>query len=308
MQASASKGTEQCDRSNPIIGFRKSAALPDAQYFYARPSSPEPDAPVLVAVHGISRNAREQAQSFARYCNSLGCMVVAPFFPHDRFPKYQQLGVSQKHTYPRPDLALNAILEDVAKLTGVNTARVFMFGYSGGGQFVHRYALVHPHRVIAAALGAPGWYTFPELRAPFPRGLRLNSGEAGFSLDHDEALKVPMAVFVGMQDLSRDKTLNTLRKIDSHQGRTRFERGQRWVAAMRDAARDRGLDTRYEFCGLEDCGHSFTECVVTGRMDDKALEFLMSVATPTLKADTNTVGPVRSTEQQSESTPELADH
>lgn len=274
MQAAARTGTVQYEQSEPIIGFRKCAASPDAQYFYARPSAPVRNTPVLVSVHGISRNAREQARAFAQCCTSLGWVVVAPFFPRDRFPKYQQPGTSKKQNYPRSDLILNAILDEVADLMGAATERVYMFGYSGGGQFVHRYAFLHPERVIAAALGAPGWYTFPDWKSPFPRGLRAGAGKAGLSFDRDEVLRVPIAVFVGAQDLDRDKSLNRSPKIDGQQGRTRVERARRWIAAMQNAARTGGFNTRYEFRELEGCGHSFTECVRAGQMDAKAIEFL----------------------------------
>ena len=280
MQHTAHNEKSPFGRSDAIVGFRTCQAMPDAQYFYARPSRPTQDAPVLVSVHGISRNAREHVRTFAQYCNSLGWVVVAPLFPADRFPKYQQLDFARKHDYSRPEPALNAILDEITKLTGANTERIYMFGFSGGGQFVHRYAMVNPHRVIAAALGAPGWYTFPDPGAPFPRGLHINARETGFRLEEKSMFGVPAAVFVGTQDIDRDKTLNTSPKIDAQQGRTRLERGRRWVAAMRATAQSHGLDTCYDFCELEGCGHSFTECMVTGRMNVRALEFLISATAP----------------------------
>jgi dienelactone hydrolase len=286
MQHTAQNETGPLDRSDAIVGFRTCQAMPDAQYFYARPSKPAQDAPVLVSVHGISRNAREHVQTFAQYCSSLGWVVVTPLFPADLFPKYQQLGFARRHARPRPDLALNAILDEITALTGANTEKVYMFGFSGGGQFVHRYAMVNPHRVIAAALGAPGWYTFPDTGAPFPRGLSINAKEVGFRLEGESMFGVPTAVFVGTQDLGRDETLNASPKIDDRQGRTRPERGRRWIAAMRAAARSRGLDTRYEFRELQGCGHSFTECMVTGRMDARALEFLIGAAAATTNSGT----------------------
>lgn len=285
MQHTAPNETAPRDRSDAIVGFRTCRAVPDAQYFYARPSKPTHDAPVLVSVHGISRNAREHVQIFAQYCNSLGWIVVAPLFSADQFPKYQQLGFARKRVHPRSDLALNAILDEVTALTGANTERVYMFGYSGGGQFVHRYAMANPRRVVAAALGAPGWYTFPDPGTPFPRGLRINAKDTRFRFEEESVLRVPTAVFVGAQDLDRDDSLNTSLKIDDQQGRTRPERGRRWVAAMRAAAQSHGLGTRYEFSELDGCGHSFTECMVTGRMDARVLEFLISATVPLTNLD-----------------------
>jgi len=270
------------------IRFQTCTSWTGAEFYLALPKTVSENTPVLVSVHGISRNAREHAQTFAKHCNNLGWVVVAPLFTASRFPRYQRLGYSGKHNHPRPDLALNAILDEVTERTGARTGSVYMFGYSGGGQFVHRYAMVHPNRVIAAALGAPGWYTFPDLGAPFPRGLRIDAGKAGFQLDWTRALRVPTAVFVGGQDLGRDGTLNTAQKIDDQQGRTRPERGRRWIAAMREAARLHGLETRYEFCELAGCGHSFTDCISTGQLDSRVLEFLTRAGmTTTLQSARN---------------------
>jgi len=270
-------------RTNPaeaMIQFRTCEAWPDAKYYLALPETLNQNTPVLVSVHGISRNAREHAQTFARYCNSLGWAVVAPLFTSSRFPRYQQLGFARKGSHPRSDMALNAILDDVTELTGTCTDRVYMFGYSGGGQFVHRYAMTTPHRVIAAVLGVPGWFTFPNQGVPFPRGLRVNAHQDGLQLDWQCALDIPTAVFVGAQDLDRDESLNTAQKIDDQQGRTRPERGRRWSAAMRAAARFHGLDTRHEFCELEGCGHSFADCISIGRLDVRALDFLIRARIP----------------------------
>ncbi len=293
-EISDASGRSQADQPMPIandetgraksaeatIQFRTCQSWPAAQYYLALPKTLNHNTPVLVSVHGISRNAREHAKTFAKYCNNLGWAVVSPLFVASRFPKFQQLGFSRKHEHPRPDFALNAILDEVAEETGARTDRVYMFGYSGGGQFAHRYAMVNPHRVIAAALGAPGWFTFPDQGAPFPRGFLMKAHNAGFRLEWDLALGVPTAVFVGKQDLDRDDSLNTAQKIDDQQGRTRPERGRRWVAAMRAAAQFHGFDTSYEFCELEDCGHSFAKCISIGKLDVRVLDFLIRAGMP----------------------------
>ena len=287
---------EENRRTKPSVApirFRTCESWPDARYYLALPKILNENTPVLVSVHGISRNAREHAETFAKYCNNLGWAVVAPLYTACRFPKYQKLGYDRKHNYPRPDLALNAILGEVNEQTGIRTDRVYMFGYSGGGQFVHRYILTNPRRVIAATLGAPGWYTFPDLGAPFPRGLQLNANKAGFRLEWEQALRIPTAVFVGRQDVDRDDALNTGKKIDDQQGRTRSERGHRWIAAMQAAARSQGLDTRYEFSEIEECGHSFAECISNGRLGLKSLDFQIRAGLPakspvTLQGDSRT--------------------
>jgi poly(3-hydroxybutyrate) depolymerase len=54
------------------------------------------------------------------------------------------------------------IVAEVLSLTNASPGPLHLSGYSGGGQFVHRFMLVHPGRVARVAVGAAGWYTFPD--------------------------------------------------------------------------------------------------------------------------------------------------
>ncbi|MDX1606735.1 MAG: hypothetical protein R3202_11120, partial [Candidatus Competibacterales bacterium] len=103
---------------------RRLAGHPWQKYFLYQPSDCTEGAPVLVVVHGISRNARAQAQAFASLAERFGVVVVAPLFPRTRFPRYQQLGISRGAIYPRPDQALGQILQEVGRLTGARTGRI----------------------------------------------------------------------------------------------------------------------------------------------------------------------------------------
>ena len=264
--------------SQPKIQYRTCTQWPQAGYFIALPDTVNETTPVFVAIHGISRNAREQVAVFSQYCTRLGWIVVAPLFTKGDFRKYQQPGISNKKRGARADLSLNAILDEVTTLTKASTDRVYMFGYSGGAQFVHRYIMAYPDRVCAAALGAAGWYTFPDLDKAYPYGLGANSELSELSLIPELFLSVPMMVLVGTQDDKRDSSLNMSERIDRQQGQTRLERGQRWIESMRNAARSYGLDTRYEFRQIKECGHSFVQCVSMGKMDWQIMAFLTDSA------------------------------
>ena len=124
---------------------------------------------VLITVHGISRNAEEQMCAFMADAEQHDTLLIAPIFDTARFRDYQRLG--RAGCGPRSDLALQRILREVALLTGADCSQPDMFGYSGGGQFVHRYAFAHPLRVRKAVLGAPGWYSLPNPKQRFPYGM-----------------------------------------------------------------------------------------------------------------------------------------
>ena len=274
--AEADCGVPVSGRNSGQMLVRYLAKDPRQQYFLYVPELVRPGAKVMVVVHGISRNAREQVQHFSCLAKERGVFVVGPSFPRDRFPDYQRLGLHGRGE--RSDLTVRKILAEVARLTGADVRRIYLFGYSGGGQFVHRYAMAYPQGVAAAAIGAAGWYTFPDFSARYPRGLKLSAEAPVVSFQEKEFLKIPMAVFVGERDFRRGTELKRSRAVDRQQGLTRIERGYRWIKAMEASARNHGLSTRYEFKVLSRTGHSFVDGMRRGGMGEKVFDFLFGTS------------------------------
>ena len=260
-------------------------------YFVYVPEQALEGAPVLVTVHGISRNARAHAKAFSRLADRYGVVVVAPLFNEPRFPGYQRLGISRRQDGPRPDRVLDAILSEVGAATGARTDRFYLSGFSGGGQFAHRYAMAHPERGIAVAIGAPGWYTFPDASTRYPRGTMMPNRDGLPQLNAVDFLRVPMAVFVGEHDDQRDPALRRTRRVDAQQGLTRMKRARRWVDAMRSAAAKHGYGTRYEFHVLSGCGHSFRQCMRRGDLGWRIFEFLFAAPARRTGVSANTAMP-----------------
>lgn len=242
------------------------------QYFLYIPQRGGARAKVFVSVHGISRNAIEHAERFSVFAETYGVVVVAPYFPEDRYPDYQRLGRKGE----RADKVLDSIVGEVARLTGADTRKLYLFGYSGGAQFVHRYMLAYPQRVARVVLGAPGWYTFPDATQAFPKGIRVTQGLTDIEFRPEQFLQVPVCVLVGENDDQRDNELNQSPRIDTLQGKTRIERGRRWVEAMTSQAKVHGLQTPYHFELLPDSSHSFSVSMRRGAMGMKTFDFLFS--------------------------------
>ena len=257
------------------IALRHLASAPEQRYFLYRPPRAGAGARVLVVVHGISRNAEEHAHRFKRLAKQYGIVLVAPLFPKATFPDYQRLGQSGKGG--RPDRVLRALLDEVGALTGADVSRVYLFGYSGGGQFVHRYAMAYPDQVAAVAVGAAGWYTFPDPAARFPHGLKTRSGSLKLRFKPAAFLKVPMAALVGERDVRRGSERPELKQsatVDVQQGLTRLERGRHWIEAMRAAAAAHGLTTAYRYEVLPHASHSFKASMKRGHLGQRAFDFL----------------------------------
>lgn len=245
------------------ILVRALAGEPEQHYYLYVPRSACAHARVLVSVHGISRNALEHTRRFAPLAENYGVILVAPLFEEGPFPDYQRLGIKGR----RADHALGRILVEVAQLSGASTERFYLFGYSGGGQFAHRYAMAHPERVAGLAVGAAGWYTFPDPLQRFPYGTAANLALPDLRFSPERFLRIPTTVMVGENDVARGAALRQSARVDAQQGTSRRERAARWIAAMREAARARGLDTRYEFVVLPRARHTFRGSVARGEMD-----------------------------------------
>ncbi|MEQ1812971.1 MAG: hypothetical protein ABL860_00750 [Candidatus Nitrotoga sp.] len=234
------------------------------------------NAPVFITVHGISRNAREHARRFAPFAERYGVILVAPVFSQDRFPDYQRLG--RKGKGERADIALNNIIDEVGRLTGAKTDKLFLFGYSGGAQFVHRYAMVHSDRVAKLVLGAPGWYTFPDPTVKFPRGIAQTKSLPDVTFDPKNFLTIDTCVLVGERDTRQDAALNKSAKIVQQQGENRRTRGGQWVAVMMAAARSHGFETPYTFKTVPFSRHSFSQSMRRGKMGEMVFECLFGTA------------------------------
>ena len=223
-------------------------------------------APPIVAVHGIRRRAREQAELLARRAFAAGRPVIAPVFDADRWPRYQQVV-----RRGRADLALLSLLDALRREGIWRTRQVELSGFSGGAQFAHRFTLLHSALVTRLTTTAAGWYTFPD-RSPFPYGLapRLDRTDPWAACDAEALarfLRLPIQVCVGADDNVRDANTRRGREIDAQQGRTRLQRATRWAKALEHAALELGIQPRVTFIALSACGHSFRQCVERGGLD-----------------------------------------
>jgi pimeloyl-ACP methyl ester carboxylesterase len=231
---------------------------------------------MFVAVHGISRNALEHARAFAIHAEARGVVLVAPRFDAGRLPHYQRLGTG---TGPaRADLALVRIAAEVSRLTGAPDDRMYLYGHSGGAQFVHRFAMAHPHAVARYALSAAGQYTLPDTSLAFPLGTGATSRLPGVRFDARRFLRVPGLVLVGDRDTRRDPSLPQSRRLDRLLGRTRAERARNWAFAMTVAARRLGYSTNFPFVLLPNSGHGFGRLVSAGDLGRTVFEWLFDAA------------------------------
>ncbi len=110
----------------------------------------------------------------------------------------------------RIDLELTAMIDDAAaRLTRQGwtvDSKVLMFGFSASAMFVNRFTLLHPDRVLAAAVGSPGGWPIAPVSVWQGRALRYPIGVAdleeltGEPFDLEAFRRVPMLFFIGDRD------------------------------------------------------------------------------------------------------------
>ncbi len=235
-----------------------------------RPETLAPRAPVLVCVHGYTRQPLDHLQAFAPAAASAGFALLLPLFrdsgPHRM---YQQLQHPRRGT--RSDLALLQAIDLLADSHALDARRIHLFGYSGGAQFVHRLALLHPHRVASLGIGAAGWYTWPDHERPWPQGLAGAPADGAGALDIDAFLRLPMALWVGERDNKPDAYLRDDAALNAQQGSHRLERASRWAAAVRAQAAQRNIEAHVTLDTLPGAGHDFLACHRKGGLGNRAM-------------------------------------
>jgi multidrug resistance efflux pump/pimeloyl-ACP methyl ester carboxylesterase len=245
-------------------------------YFVYCPGTDLPDGPLFVAVHDISRNAREQVAAFADICEHYGATLIAPHFSASRFPNYQRLGRS-RHALDRgrrANEALDAILEEVSSLTGVPAERVYLFGYGAGGRFAMRYAMAQPGRVAGVVIACAESYTFPNPDKRFPQGIAAGQKRLDLHFDPVRFLRVPMTVLDNARD-GRPGARPQVVQVVGSSGKPVRNKGRKWVAAMRSAAEARQLDSLVSYREIDGPIDSMAKFAESGTLPDLVLESLL---------------------------------
>lgn len=224
-------------------------------YIVYLPKNKGDETRIMYTIHGISRNAEEHIEGFIPQAERYGAVIIAPLFPRNNFPRYQQLGTTVNQE--RADMAFNHVLQDAHEWLQIPPTPMHLFGFSGGGQFVHRYAMFYPKRVARMVLAAPGWYSFPDPERIYPYGIKSSRDWPNLTFAMERFLQIPTLVMVGEEDDLRDRDLNKARAIDSFQGLNRIERAEHWTAAARALGRSYDITTDFRLQQIPNASHAY---------------------------------------------------
>jgi poly(3-hydroxybutyrate) depolymerase len=196
--------------------------------------------PLTVVVHGTQRMAERYRDAYRGFAEENGTVVLAPLFPAGigepgdlhGFKRLAFRGV-------RFDRVLLDIVDEVAQRCRVDATRFALHGFSGGGQFVHRFAYLHAPRLSALSIGAPGRVTRIDPRVPWWPGTAGLRERFGTDLDLDALRAVPVQMIVGAEDTETWEIAEP--DVDAG-GDTRVAR----LTSLRDNFEAHGIGVRFD--------------------------------------------------------------
>lgn len=156
---------------------------------------------LLVVVHGTGRTASQYRDRFADFAERNDCIVLAPLFPAG-IVEQGDLANYKRILYHgiRFDKVLLSMVDEVAAKYRVHARRFMLYGFSGGGQFVQRFFFLHPERLKAVSIGAPGVVTLLDTGYDWWVGVRDIAQRFDRVLDFDALRAVTVQTVVGTED------------------------------------------------------------------------------------------------------------
>lgn len=176
MAAIQAVGAES-DRLRSVQVSTPSELNKKAVFWYRAPSGGAA-AGLLMLVPGCNGDGRgmlSERGAWARFADETHLVLVGPTFKTTLEEVHSRLG----YYYPElwSGVATLKALEQIRKQTGVRTDKVFVFGFSAGAHFAHRFALWKPDKVTAFVAYSAGWWDAPKATLHDTPGL-IMCGEA----------------------------------------------------------------------------------------------------------------------------------
>ncbi|MBD3744598.1 MAG: alpha/beta hydrolase [Sphingopyxis terrae] len=156
---------------------------------------------LVVAIHGSSRGVAAYRDALTDFAKRERCVILAPLFPIG--PLGDGNGDGYKFLVEgdiRYDTVLLKMIEEIEGELGYGFGPILLSGFSGGGQFAHRFFYAHPERLLAASIGAPGIITRIDPLRDYWLGTRNWETIFGRPIDVEAMRRVPVRILVGEHD------------------------------------------------------------------------------------------------------------
>ncbi len=169
--------------------------------------------------------AKNDVDDYRKTAEQLKVVLLEPVFPRARTNERWKLYthaldrdtlLTTDEKLRRLDLQLTAMIDDARRKLSNNNLqvdeKVLMFGFSASAMFVNRFCLLHPKRVLAAAIGSPGGWAMLPVKSwnkkplRYPLGINDLKKVAGRKFDSRTFKTLPLYFFVGDRDTNDSLT------------------------------------------------------------------------------------------------------
>ncbi|GHH71301.1 hypothetical protein GCM10018793_06250 [Streptomyces sulfonofaciens] len=231
----------------PFFASQHDQRLSYALYVPKDHTPQAPPLPLVVIQHGTGRSAELYRDRWKEFAIRHRCIILTPLFPagigepgelHNfKFLKYQDMRFDEELLY---------MVDEVGERFNAQRERFVLHGFSGGGQFVHRFFYVHPDRLAGVSIGAPGRITQLDDTLPWWIGTADFEERFGVGIDLEALRSVPVHMVVGAEDVETWEINNVggpnwMDGVEKT-GRTRIER----LRTLRDNFEAHGIKVRLD--------------------------------------------------------------
>jgi poly(3-hydroxybutyrate) depolymerase len=235
---------------------------------------------IIVLAHGMlgkNQQAAMQAKTYAErwipYAEQHGLIIIAPVFDDERFGNLSQGYGGYRNLFGKhigADDFVHQLVEQYRKQTRSGSNQFYLYGHSAGGQFVARYVVTHPERVIKAVISAAGRYSYPDDTVPWPYGAGLLNKKINWDngavirhervspqlLNYARAADKVQIVIGAADTKAQDKRA-------AHTGSNRIEFAYSWTAAMNNLARRYNMAANIRVHQVAAVGHDSAKLTAT---------------------------------------------
>lgn len=174
---------------------------------------------LIVLIHGTERSAEGYRNKFKKFAELTNSIVLAPLFPA---PPIGQRQLSNYNFVKNPvnQLRYDSVLLDIIqelKEEFLIENKFYLHGFSGGGQFVHRFYYLYPELLHAVSIGAPGNITLLDEKEKWPAGIGNVHQEFQREISVEAMKKVKLQIIAGEEDLEIVAKDSAATRIDNCQ-------------------------------------------------------------------------------------------
>jgi hypothetical protein len=243
---------------------------PDIGVHLFVPEELKADTPIVIVMHGWSREAKRYFNDWTALAKEQDFVVVVPHFPVKDFRASNDYNLG--HVFearggdmrPREEWTFSVIellFDDVVERLGGAQTEYTLYGHSAGSQFVHRYLYYVPDARVNRYIAAnAGWYTMPDFDTGYPYGLEDAAiDEAGLRA----AFAKDMVLLLGREDTDfNDPDLRNTPEA-KRQGKNRLARGLTMYYVAKTNAEKISADLNWRVVVVEGADHNNAKMVPT---------------------------------------------